>query len=106
MKRIRAAARTYGLTIRTGRAARGSTERVYSVLDAATGETLGTNLPDLDKLAVQLWWIIRQRREPERAPATAAPAREACPNCGTLRVGSFRFCRSCGMDFEPFRPSR
>ena len=23
-----------------------------------------------------------------------------CPNCGTPRVGSFRFCRSCGLDFD------
>ena len=105
MKRIRAAARTYGLTIRTGRATRGSAERVYRVLDAATGETLGSKVPDLDKLAVQLWWIIKQRREPERARGAAEVVREACPNCGTVRVGSFRFCRSCGMDFEPSRPS-
>jgi hypothetical protein len=25
----------------------------------------------------------------------------ACPSCGTVRIGSFRFCRTCGMDFEP-----
>ncbi len=23
-----------------------------------------------------------------------------CPNCGTARTGSFRFCRSCGLDFD------
>lgn len=23
-----------------------------------------------------------------------------CPNCGTLRLGSFRFCRSCQFDFD------
>lgn len=23
-----------------------------------------------------------------------------CPNCGIPRVGSFRFCRSCGLDFD------
>lgn len=23
-----------------------------------------------------------------------------CPTCGTPRVGSFRFCRSCGLDFD------
>lgn len=27
-------------------------------------------------------------------------ARESCPNCGTKRTGAFRFCRSCGFDFE------
>ena len=23
-----------------------------------------------------------------------------CPSCGTARTGSFRFCRSCGFDFD------
>jgi hypothetical protein len=23
-----------------------------------------------------------------------------CPRCGTARIGSFRFCRSCGFDFD------
>jgi hypothetical protein len=23
-----------------------------------------------------------------------------CPRCGTQRTGSFRFCRSCGLDFD------
>jgi hypothetical protein len=27
-------------------------------------------------------------------------ATEFCPNCGTARSGSFRFCRSCGLDFD------
>jgi hypothetical protein len=25
-----------------------------------------------------------------------------CPTCGTRRVGAFRFCRSCGFDFDAF----
>jgi len=27
-------------------------------------------------------------------------AEEFCPRCGTARVGSFRYCRSCGFDFD------
>lgn len=27
-------------------------------------------------------------------------AREFCPSCGTPRTGSFRFCRSCGFDYD------
>jgi hypothetical protein len=27
-------------------------------------------------------------------------AREFCPQCGKPRTGSFRFCRSCGFDFD------
>jgi len=25
---------------------------------------------------------------------------ESCPQCGTARVGAFRFCRGCGLDFD------
>ena len=105
MKRIRSGARKYGLTIKTGRLARGSDQRAYSVVDAATGETLSSNVPDLDELRVQLWWVIRQRRRSDQTGESGEAAREECPKCGTVRVGSFRFCRSCGMDFEPSRPS-
>jgi hypothetical protein len=105
MQRIRAAARTYGMSIRTGRAARGSDVRTYSVVDTATGQTLRSNVPNLDELSVQVWWIIRQRRRSDQPGESAATAREACPRCGTLRVGSFRYCRACGMDFEASRPS-
>jgi len=27
-------------------------------------------------------------------------AREVCPQCGNARTGSFRFCRSCGFDYD------
>lgn len=27
-------------------------------------------------------------------------ATELCPQCGTARIGSFRFCRSCQFDFD------
>jgi peptidoglycan/LPS O-acetylase OafA/YrhL len=27
-------------------------------------------------------------------------ATEFCPQCGNRRTGSFRFCRSCGFDFD------
>jgi hypothetical protein len=105
MQRIRAAARTYGMSIRTGRVARGSDTRTYSVIDTATGQTLRSNVPTLDELSVQVWWIIRQRRRSDQPGESGAAAREACPRCGTLRVGSFRYCRACGMDFEPARPT-
>jgi hypothetical protein len=29
-----------------------------------------------------------------------------CPSCGTKRVGNFRFCRSCGFDFDRFEHER
>lgn len=27
-----------------------------------------------------------------------------CPTCGTARTGSFRYCRSCGLDFDADTP--
>jgi hypothetical protein len=27
---------------------------------------------------------------------------EFCPRCGTRRTGSFRFCRTCGLDYDAF----
>ena len=32
-------------------------------------------------------------------------ATETCPICGTDRTGSFRFCRSCGLDFDADAPN-
>ncbi len=26
---------------------------------------------------------------------------DACPACGATRLAAFRYCRSCGHDFEP-----
>jgi hypothetical protein len=102
MKRIRSRARIAGLTIRTRRVSRASSERAYSVIDGATGQKLGTDIPDLDELTNQLWWIIRQRRrDSEQGGRTAEAPKESCPACEAVRVGNFRFCRSCGFDFEP-----
>ena len=46
----------------------------------------------------RLWLIARDRRlsiEPQ-------PSR-SCPQCGAARVANFRWCQSCGVDFEPWR---
>jgi hypothetical protein len=38
---------------------------------------------------------------PPAAPGLApAGGTEFCPKCGNARIGAFRFCRSCGFDFE------
>jgi hypothetical protein len=40
-------------------------------------------------------------REPEAGPSAAASRRlTTCPNCGAHRPGEFRFCRSCGFDYD------
>lgn len=45
------------------------------------------------------------QRTPASGPtATSRPpvagVSSFCPKCGTQRTGSFRFCRSCGYDFD------
>jgi hypothetical protein len=37
---------------------------------------------------------------PESGRASADLALTRCPNCGTHRIGGFRFCRVCGLDFD------
>lgn len=39
-------------------------------------------------------------------PGGGALAQEYCPRCGTPRVGSFRFCRSCQLDFNSIPASQ
>jgi hypothetical protein len=104
MARIRLLARTHGLKIRARQVSRGSSQRAYSVLDGETGESLVV-APDLDELKTRLWWVIRQREVKPPVGATGEVPREPCPRCGTPRVGALRFCRSCGLDFEPVRVS-
>lgn len=31
-------------------------------------------------------------------------AQEFCPQCGNARIGAFRFCRSCGFDYDSSPP--
>jgi micrococcal nuclease len=31
-------------------------------------------------------------------------AQPSCPQCGTARLGAFRFCRACGLDFDALPP--
>lgn len=49
--------------------------------------------------------------QPQQPPASStpptpvwgqapAPTAAYCPRCGTARAGGFRFCRSCGLDFD------
>jgi hypothetical protein len=101
MIRIRSRARKQGLAIRTRRASRASGVRAFSVIDRETGQLICSDLRDLDELKNRLWWIIRERRLKSGHPNEINEVpRELCPKCGTPRVGSFRFCRSCGLDFD------
>ncbi len=101
MRHLRSQARKLGLKIQTRRAV-GSEPVRYRVLDPATNAPIGADLLGLDDVQARLWWIVRDR-EREREGAGEPPAAEEvehCPVCGTPRMGFFRLCMTCGLDYE------
>lgn len=100
MNHLRSQARRLGLSIRTRRASRASGVRTFALVDRETGHVIETNLEDLSDVQTHLGWIVRQRRM--ALPLDDVPA-EPCPACGTLRVAFFRWCLSCGLDYEANR---
>ena len=97
LKRLRTQARKLDIAIRAQRASRPSQPRAYRLIDRATGREIQANL-GLDELSTRLWWITRDRHRAESGPVQTHS--EACPSCGTSRIGSFRWCTSCGHDYE------
>jgi len=97
---LRSQARSLGITIRLQRASRRSSPRAYRLIDRATGTVIYANVP-LDEVHARLRLVMleRQRRQTNRLRAAKAPT-EHCPLCGTLRIGYFRWCTSCGLDYE------
>ena len=98
--RLRRRAGALGITIRTQRANRASDRRAYTLVDRTSGMVLHRDIDaliDVEAALARLVWD-RQRARADGPPAPDAPP--SCPACGTLRVGQFRWCRSCGHDFE------
>jgi len=99
MRHLRSQARKLGLKIQTRRATESEPVR-YRVVDPATNIPIGAELLGLDDVQARLWWIVRER---ERAAAGDPPVveeTERCPVCGTPRMGFFRLCLTCGLDYE------
>jgi hypothetical protein len=64
------------------------------------GRVVHSEAVGLAELEHRLWTITRDRRlsiEPDRS--------STCQTCGAARVGNFRWCKSCGSDFESQRRS-
>ncbi|MBA2721108.1 MAG: hypothetical protein H0U52_17990 [Chloroflexi bacterium] len=75
--------------------------------DKASGEVLTSGLTDLNEVRTRVWWLLRTRRLGSGGTQAAGePAQASCEDCGRARVGSFRFCLSCGFDFEPVKVNR
>jgi hypothetical protein len=102
MRHLRSQAKRLGLSIRTRRASRASGAPTYSLVDLKTGEVVAEGLLDRSDLTTRLWWIARERRRAASMVSAVPRVLETpCPVCGTLRIGMFRWCTSCGFDFEP-----
>ena len=71
---------------------------MYAVIERDGGRVVAADIAGPAALEHRLWLIARDRRlsiEPQ-------PSRN-CPQCGAARVANFRWCQSCGTDFEPWR---
>lgn len=100
IKRLRSQARRLGIAIRMQPASRAWQSRAYSLIDRDTGRVIYTDVA-LDDVRTRLWWIMRDQRRATIPPVQGVEAPlERCPSCGTLRIASFRWCTSCGLDYE------
>ena len=98
LNHLRSRARKLGLAIRKQRASRTSSEPLYRLLDRESGVVVRGDLPLVD-VSTELLWIVRQRRRAVEQPGSELRA-EYCPLCATRRIGYFRYCRTCGRDYE------
>lgn len=101
---LRRQAKDAGLSINSRPDPRGGDARRYSLVERATKAVVARGIPDLDTLATELTSRIRERTDQGRVVAHEDLG-EKCPDCGTRRIGAFRYCRSCGRDFEPDAPT-
>ena len=101
LRRLRLDARRLGLAIRTERPSQASGSRAYRVIDRATGQAIRADVQDLSGVQTLLWWMVRSRRRALSSPFVVNELPEAlCRACGTSRVGFFRWCLSCRLDYD------
>lgn len=94
---LRRQGRTLGIAIRANRVSKASPERTYRLIDAVSGTTLSAQVALGDVESELSSFAIK------RANARGVIARERCARCGRPRVATFRWCTSCGEDFEPYK---
>jgi hypothetical protein len=101
LKYLRPRARKIGIVIRKQRASRSSTEPLYRLLDRDNAAVVRRDVALID-ISTELFWITRERRRALERPA-AEPIEEVCPSCATPRIAFFRYCKTCGLDYEAGR---
>jgi hypothetical protein len=70
------------------------------VIDRETGQVIDTDIQPVN-LRARLWSIARDRRRARENPDVVFELpEELCPSCGSQRLSFFRYCRTCGLDFE------
>ena len=101
LRQVRARAQKLGIAIRKQRPSRRAAGPLYRLLDRHSGELIRADLLLVD-VPTELFWIVRERRRALEQPVVPAPG-GVCPSCSTPRIGFFRYCKSCGLDYEAER---
>jgi len=101
IKQLRRHARSLGLSIRTRRASKSQPTRAYDLIEVKSGRVVHSRLTSPEEIEAVLRSIVAK-------PTTGGVAHDdghtqRCPTCGTVRLGFFRWCQSCGHDFEEFK---
>ena len=98
IKKLRRRARALGLSIRTRSAPKLQATRSYDLVEIASGSVLFGNLSGLEDIDEILNSVASDRPSGDEHDGA-----ESCPVCDTPRVAFFRWCQSCGRDFEAFK---
>jgi hypothetical protein len=96
IKQLRRRARALGISIRTKRASKSRPTPAYDLIETASGRLLSGGLSRLVDIEEHLESAAVDRRDGDARG-------EVCPACATPRVAFFRWCQSCGRDFEAFK---
>ncbi len=101
LSRLRRQASQLGIAIRTQPGSGAPGVRDYSLVDRDTGRVIYADIRGLVEVQERLWWIIRDRKRAPSLPAgVTQTSEELCPSCGARRIGQFRWCLGCGLDYE------
>lgn len=71
---------------------------MFTVVESDGGRVVAAEVVGTAGLEHRLWLIARDRR----LSIEPLPSR-SCPTCEAPLIANFRWCQSCGTDFEPWR---